>query len=228
MAVSWSVQTLDVLDSTQDFIKSDIDNLDEGACVQALVQNSGHGRHGRLWESPKGNLYFSFLLKPKFAASQFGQIALLVGLSVAYALRPYTDVTLKWPNDVLIEGHKVCGILIESVDQALVVGVGVNVGAAPIEGSVSLVKHKLDLHDLRDAILEEFATLYERWQLGAFNEIREEWLGCSFEIGTQMSVKIGDHKMSGSYQGIGRAGYLLLLCDKSNEMKTITSGDVFS
>lgn len=227
MTINWSIEVLDSVSSTQEYIKSNIDALSEGACVQALRQENGHGRHGRVWQSPKGNLYISFLLKPECESHRFGQVAMLAGLAVVHTLKPYTEVTLKWPNDVLIDGRKICGILIEVVDGFLIVGVGINVMHAPIEGAACLVQYDLNVNDLRDSFLEQFATLYHHWQGGAFDIIRKEWHAQSFGMGAPMSVKIAEHKISGTYQGLDKAGHLLLLCDTSKDIKTITSGDVF-
>ncbi len=226
-SLAWSLQKFEQLDSTQNYILNNLNSLDEGACVQAATQTRGKGRHGRYWSSPEGNLYFSFLLKPKISKADYGQIALLAGLAVAQALHPYVNVVLKWPNDVLVGGQKICGILIESVEGALVVGLGVNVTHSPFEGAANLADFKLSPDTVRDIILEKFALLYDRYISDGFEDIRREWLSYSFDTNSVMSVKIGDNKITGLYQGLDKAGYLLLLCDKSSEVITISSGDVF-
>ncbi len=225
--LAWSVQAFDCLNSTQDYIKSNIDNLNEGSCIQAFSQDDGYGRHGRVWNSPEGNLYLSFLLKPSCRASEYGQVALIAGLAVARTVSPFELCILKWPNDVLINGRKVCGVIVEAANDTLIVGVGLNVNEAPLEDSVSLKGHNLQIENIRDDLLDHFRTLYLEWKQYGFQSIRTDWMRCSFNIDQLMSVKIGNKVVSGKYQGLDKAGYLLLLCDKTNKVITVTSGDVF-
>lgn len=225
--IVWSIQKFERLDNTQDYILQNLDDAPNGFCVQALRQDHGKGRHGRSWHSPEGNLYLSFLLKPRFSKQCYGQMALVTGLSIVNALKPYVDTTLKWPNDVLLNGKKICGILIEVIDHNLIIGVGLNIVHAPISEAGSLAEHDLCPDDIRNRILEEFSNLYNLYNRRGFDAIRQEWERRSFDVNTSMSVNVGDKKISGLYQGLDKSGYLLLQCDKSNELITITSGDVF-
>ena len=157
--INWELQCFEAIDSTQSYVIDHIDQLGDWTCVQSLSQNHGKGRHGRKWVSPEGNLYISFVLTPNIPNENLSQIALVTGLTVVHALDPYVDVVLKWPNDVLLEGKKICGILIDCIGSRLVVGLGVNIQHAPIEGSTNLSKNMLDVDFVRDRILSCFSSL---------------------------------------------------------------------
>lgn len=225
--IDFSLHSFEVLESTQDYILDNLEELDEGFCVQALKQTKGKGRHGRNWVSPEGNLYLSFLLKPRFSKRDFGHVALISGLSIVRSLQPYVQLTLKWPNDILLDSKKVCGILIESFDDRLIVGIGLNLKHAPVDVAGTLSDYKLDINQTRDNILVHFSKLYKKYHDEGVESIISEWMENSFEIGHKMSVKIDEKEITGFYQGLDKSGYLLLQCDKTNEVLTISSGDIF-
>lgn len=225
--IKWDVQCFEALDSTQAYVIDHIDDLNDGCCIQSLRQNLGQGRHGRKWISPEGNLYISFVLTPNVECQKLSQLALVTGLAVVKALEPYVHCVLKWPNDILFNEKKICGILIDCVGSRLVIGLGVNIKKAPIEGSGELSDYDLDINFVRDRVLSCFSSVYESYIIEGFSQIRNNWMGRSFAFDTRMSVKIGEREIFGAYKGLDDAGYLLLLCDKTNEVITITSGDVF-
>lgn len=223
------------LDSTQTTLKQR-ENLKEGDCLQALSQQNGQGRHGRIWSSPKGNLYCSCVLQPNCPSERIGEIALLIGLAIAESCNTATNPTLKWPNDILLNGKKCAGILIETTDMqaghinTVVIGFGVNYEHKAHEQGTTLKQHQTShesLDEVRDAILSNISRYYKYWQTCGFAEIRKAWLGYAMPISTSMSVKIDENHISGQFEGIDKAGHLLLLCDKSSKLKTISSGDVF-
>ena len=116
---------------------------DAGVVVVADQQLKGRGRHGRIWQSPPGNLYASLLLRPDCSIAVSAQLSLVASLALAEALvalaPPDADVRVKWPNDVLVRGAKVAGLLLESAADAgervawVVVGSGVNIDSAPAD-----------------------------------------------------------------------------------------------
>jgi BirA family biotin operon repressor/biotin-[acetyl-CoA-carboxylase] ligase len=125
----WSEETA----STQDVLRGA--GLHEGAVAVAEHQTAGRGREGRRWEDAAGrSLLVSVLLRPR-GGLPVQQLALVVGLAVADAVEAATGVaaTLKWPNDVLLEGRKVAGVLLEATEDAVVCGIGVNVNEAEDE-----------------------------------------------------------------------------------------------
>ena len=146
--VDWQLKVLSRVSSTQDIVKLAAKDGDpEGYIVQAMMQADGKGRHGNVWKSPMGNLYMSVLLRPECAVMRAGEFAFVVAVALYEALQQYIDtdkhnITLKWPNDILVDGRKISGILLESnlTDEkldGLVAGIGVNILIAP-DGAVTL------------------------------------------------------------------------------------------
>lgn len=131
-----------------------------GTLVVADTQTAGRGRRGRTWQSPAGeNLYLSLVLRPQSEPGAMAPLPLVIGLAVAEALADFTDgsrVALKWPNDVRVEGRKLCGVLVESsmghgVLTQVVVGIGINVrGEAPPPGLESTATTLRELRGGRD------------------------------------------------------------------------------
>jgi BirA family biotin operon repressor/biotin-[acetyl-CoA-carboxylase] ligase len=186
----WDIHTRDEAISTQDLVKeSAAEGASQGYVLHALRQNSGYGRYGREWISLEGNLFFSLILRPACDARLIEQMSMVVGVALAEAMRPYlTDakvMRLKAPNDVLLDGRKVAGILIESSLSAagqvewIVVGLGVNIAAAPPESPFSALNEfsakPVEIDRFRDDFLEKLAERYSDWQGGGFEGIRAQW-----------------------------------------------------
>lgn len=166
----------DKIDSTMNYAKKIAEEgCPEGTVVIAEQQTKGHGRFNRMWISDRGGLYFSIILKPELTISKLPLLTLVASAIVAetisklYSLKPET----KWPNDVLINGRKICGILAESVLEIdklkyVVIGIGINVNnrvASKIEGieATSIKKElgkKVSRIDLMKVLLEEFEKEY--------------------------------------------------------------------
>ena len=131
----WRVQRLDVTASTNEDARRAAEVGEaEGLVVVASQQSAGRGRQGRVWESPVGNLYCSVLLRPKNMPHGAGFYSFAASLAVRDAVASFisnTAVTLKWPNDVLVGGKKISGILLEIAGDALIVGAGINVTHSP-------------------------------------------------------------------------------------------------
>jgi biotin-(acetyl-CoA carboxylase) ligase len=107
----------------------------EGALVFATEQEQGRGRLSRTWESPEGGAYCSLILRPTRPQAEMSQLSLVAGLAVAETVRELTHLSpsIRWPNDVLVKGHKLAGILVEAKNGAVIVGIGVNVSCAPAD-----------------------------------------------------------------------------------------------
>ncbi|MBT9130967.1 MAG: Bifunctional ligase/repressor BirA [candidate division WS2 bacterium] len=137
---------LEEVDSTNNYAKKLIENgEEEGTMVLARKQTRGRGREDRNWISPEGGLYLSLILKPPFPVKELSMMTLLTAVVVLEAIEKLTGFRcqVKWPNDLLLEGRKVCGVLTESkvVGEAIeyvVVGVGVNVNNNMEELSTNL------------------------------------------------------------------------------------------
>jgi BirA family transcriptional regulator, biotin operon repressor / biotin---[acetyl-CoA-carboxylase] ligase len=238
--MNWRRQTLKKASSTQDVLKSQAASGEaEGIVVQALEQTDGRGRHGRTWVSQKGNLFFSFLLQPACKAQDVGQISLLIGLAVGEALRGLIrrpeKLLLKWPNDVLLDGKKCAGILLETESgpegqiQWMAVGVGVNIVSAPLETSARMqdyMEEAPDIDTVREAILKRVGVCYELWQQGKFSRIREFWLVMTCPEGTLISVKTAQGAVKGKFRDVDGQGNLLLVED-GGAVRVISSGDTY-
>jgi len=144
--MEWAVQTFQEVDSTQDLIhEAAAQGHAEGIVVQSMVQLGGKGRRGNKWVSPVGNLYMSLLLRPECPVQEAGQISFVIAVAASAMLDEYIDAgkhkkTLKWPNDILIDGLKISGILLESeaigthknqMLDYIAVGMGINIFNKP-------------------------------------------------------------------------------------------------
>ncbi len=165
------------VDSTNLWLRRRIGELEDGAAVVAFEQSAGRGRSGRSFLSPEGGLYLSVLLRPETEPERLPTLTPLAALAVCRAVEAVCGLrsAIKWPNDVVLGGKKICGILVESVlggeRPCVIVGVGVNANtpAFPeelreIAGSVAAVLgHEIDLNALAAALLEELDALYAAW-----------------------------------------------------------------
>lgn len=217
----WDIQTFDTLDSTQSTLKAMAEKgAAEGLVIQAYAQTAGKGRAGNSWISPKGNLYMSLLLKPDCNVQSAGQLAFVMAVAVEDALSSICGVRfdLKWPNDVLYQGQKVCGILLETEGSDwLIAGMGVNVEAAP-EGAMHLKRlGDLPLDIVRNAILQSIQYYYTAWLADGFESIREKWLERAYGLGQPLTARLHNVSKQGMFAGIDADGALLLQTDKGME-----------
>ena len=191
----------------------------EGAIILADMQTGGKARQGRTWVSPVGNLYTSILLTPSVhddapPVKAYAQLAFMAGLAVIKGLESLgvVGVQLKWPNDGLINGQKLFGILVECVDDAVVVGIGVNVNSSPDgvgQATTSLKAlrgSELDVAEVFHEILKSFWQVYRQWIAEGFDTIRSECLIRALGLNTEMTF--GDK--TGVFTGISDDGALLL------------------
>lgn len=239
MTISWAIEVLGNATSTQILaMDAAAKGAAEGTVFQAMSQSAGKGRHGNQWDSPMGNLYMSLILRPMCRPDLAGQVSFVIGLAVSAAIGPYLSgqkKTLKWPNDILIDGRKCAGILLESqmtsdgIVDALIVGTGVNIMAPP-EGRVGLKElageRRLAIHRFRDEVLAQIADYYEGWKLKGFEPVREEWLKQAHGLGHTISARLPDRTEKGIFRGIDADGALLLEAEKGKEI-AIRAGDVY-
>lgn len=220
MSEFWSLEIIDTTASTQDLVKNHaLANAPEGLAVQALIQTAGKGRQGREWISQEGNLFISFLLRPKGGPLEMGQLSLLTAVALAKSL---DDIKLKWPNDVLKNGKKCAGILLERENDALIIGVGLNIVSAPDE--FSAVGGNAD--EIRDKFLYEMEALYKHWQKYGFDDIREQWLEYGPAHHAPLKIRLGQEIREGSFEGLDENGNLLF-DDAQTGLRTISSGEVY-
>lgn len=212
----------------------------EGTVIIAGEQTQGAGRMGRSFSSPPGGLYLSVVLRPAVPPEQISSLPLIFGLSVAKAIGCTVSLNteLKWPNDVLIGGKKVCGILSTStVSKAkvdhVVIGVGINANTKVTDLPQALAGSATTLHDVlgRELDLEEltknllyFMDLhYSQFIDGRTAELLEEWSSRSSTLKGMVRVETGSGTIEGMALGIDHAGALLVKTDDS--ISRVPSGD---
>ena len=210
----------------------------EGTLVWALRQEAGRGRRGRAWTAGEGNLYCSLVLRPAAPPAQAAQVSFVAALAVAQAVSDLVDAApkLKWPNDVLVEGAKVAGILLESEPSAagaldwLVLGIGVNVRAHP-EGleypATSLLAEGADVTAARvlELFARHFLTWYDRWQAYGFAPVRAAWLNAAQGLGGPVTVRLADGAFDGRLADLDGEGALVV--ETPAGTRRVTAGDVF-
>lgn len=219
--MKWDIHQFDTLESTNATALL----CPVGTVVMAESQTAGRGRYGRTWQSPKGNLYMSLVL-PDLGKNNVA-IPFLTAVAVADSL-PGFDISLKWPNDVLLSGKKLSGILIEKAQDKLVVGIGVNVMTSPEEGILyptANLAGRLRPMTLAKRILLQYNTLLDLLDKKGFKEIRKRWLGYATGLHKKISIHLADTELQGIFKGIDAKGALLL--KQKSGTRTLTVGDVF-
>jgi BirA family biotin operon repressor/biotin-[acetyl-CoA-carboxylase] ligase len=242
LPAAWRLLRYDRLASTNDEAKRLArEGAEEGTTVWAREQSAGRGRHGRQWIGIEGNLFASVILRPDCppaAASQLGFVAALaLGDAIGGSAPPLAELRCKWPNDVLLNGRKLAGILLESEARMseildwLVLGIGVNVVAYPTETdypTTSLRDEGCLAHDaakLLEAFAGHFLGWYETWKSDGFLPIRTAWLPRAAGIGEAITVRLDRQRIEGRFLGIEADGALAL--ETSAGARRIAAGDVF-
>jgi BirA family biotin operon repressor/biotin-[acetyl-CoA-carboxylase] ligase len=230
-----------ILGSTNDALKT-WSEAPEFTCVVADEQTAGRGRRDRSWHSSAGEgLYLSILLRPRRSASSVPLISLMTAIAVAETLIDLgaAGVDIKWPNDVLLNGRKVCGVLAEGVSAGpgsfrIVLGVGVNLNhdAFPpeIEATATSIfletGERREVDDVRDRLLARIAHWYDRWSSGETAAITDRWRSLSsYAQGQLVEVMLDDEQLFGVTDGITSSGALRLKID-DGEVRTIVAGEV--
>jgi BirA family biotin operon repressor/biotin-[acetyl-CoA-carboxylase] ligase len=204
-----------------------------GTVVHALEQTAGRGKLASAWFSPPGNLYVSILLRTGLPPGRSTELSFLSALALADTLEALLPagaaVTLKWPNDVLVNGGKIAGILLEQTDDALVAGIGLNLMHAPVSTSyatTTVATHggTASVDVARDILLGHFDRRYAAWRTEGFARIRSAWCDRSWPIGAEIHVKAGADTLTGAFAGLDLDGALLL--ETGSGRRRIVAGDV--
>lgn len=223
----WNWFKLDEVGSTNDEAKKLLQNK---SIITADRQTNGRGRRGRYWISISGNLFCSFILSAK--PQQIGALSFIFSLSLLETineLNPKLDVSLKWPNDVLIASKKVSGILIEKGEgDFFIVGVGVNIKSHPKNPDLLYKSTSLKINNIQidnDNFLKLYINnLNNNISLG-FSTIKDKWLKFAKGLGEEIVVSLDNEQKTGIFTGIDDNGYLML--KTNNKIERIYTGDVF-
>jgi BirA family biotin operon repressor/biotin-[acetyl-CoA-carboxylase] ligase len=202
--------------------------------ILALRQSAGRGRRGRAWVSPEGNLATTLLLRPGASQAVSGQLSFAAALATAEMashFAPDAAIAVKWPNDVLADGRKLAGILLEGGNGWLAIGIGVNLAAHP-EGTefpaTSLAQLGIAPPSPEQALTvlaARFAYWYDLWMQSGFESLRVAWLARAFGVGAQIRARLPQETRQGVFEGIDASGALLL--NEGGHVRAIAAGEVF-
>ena len=241
----WRVMHFESLDGTNAALKRIVEqegDVHEGLMVWADTQTAGRGRSGRAWVSPRGNVYVSIIVAAPDNLARSPDVGFVAAVAVRETILELPrhnagepKASCKWPNDVLIDGEKVCGILPEMVSDDskrnwIVLGIGINLNAVELDPS-AYPPTALSVHHI-DTTVEHVLTVLTRslhkwlhqWRTDGFPAIRAAWMECGPEVGSNVAVGLPEGAVSGAFMGLDDDGAMLLETRKGQ--RRILAGDV--
>jgi BirA family transcriptional regulator, biotin operon repressor / biotin---[acetyl-CoA-carboxylase] ligase len=220
-----------------------LDGCQEGTVITAESQTKGRGRRNRDWYSPHGKgIYMSVILYPRISLKELPKITLAAAVAATEALQASAGirVEIKWPNDLLMNNKKICGILTElnslgNEKNVVIVGIGINVNTplemfpadiADIATSILIeTKQKIPRPVIIKSLIENFDHYYEIFLNGGFNSILDKWKDSSNIVGRKINVKQAGAHVTGTVVDVDMDGALLVR-DNDGVIQTIYSGDI--
>lgn len=214
-----------------------------GLWIMARKQTGGRGSRGRNWESEEGNFFASLLLDTNAPHALLSQLTFVCAIAVRGAIAQFTGdgdqaprLSLKWPNDVLIEDRKVSGILLESHEfegrRIVIIGVGVNCVSHPGETSfpaTDLAENGVfaDPGDFLPVLTQHLDHWLRLWNDGkGFAAIREQWLAFAKGVGNDIEVRLSGRSLEGVFEALDEHGHLILR-HRNGHTETISTADIF-
>jgi BirA family biotin operon repressor/biotin-[acetyl-CoA-carboxylase] ligase len=241
MPPGYALAAFDTLDSTMDEARRRAAAGVQGPLwIWTRRQIAGRGRRGRVWRSGEGNLLCTLLLRPGRSAAESALLSFVSAVALGDALAPFcpsVPISLKWPNDLLLNGRKVAGILLESESAPdgglswLAIGMGVNLAEHPDDAEIpatSLAGQGLAVPvpaAMLSAVARHMAAWLGRWRAEGFAPVREAWLARAARLGERIRVRIGVEAFEGVFEGLDDDGCLVLDC--ADGRRRISAGDVF-
>jgi len=239
--IGWKIRSYDEVDSTNELAKHLLAQGEpEGTAILADSQTQGKGRMGRTWYSQKEmGIYLSLLLKPRLSPDRVHQLTLVASLAVADAINAFstTPVTLKWPNDVFINGKKISGVLSENITSGdrsgVVIGIGINVNhsrfPAPLDSfATSLFIEKGETTNrklLIATLLKNFDREYQAYFDQGMARVAERWVENSEMFGRKIQITKGQESFGGTALHLDISGRLVVLTETGQEV-SLDSGEV--
>ncbi|MFN3232701.1 MAG: biotin--[acetyl-CoA-carboxylase] ligase [Alphaproteobacteria bacterium] len=207
--------------------------------IWAKQQTAGRGRRGRAWMSKPGNLFTSIVVTPDCPIIEAAQLSFVTALAMADMLKGLglaDKISLKWPNDVLVGGAKISGILLEASSsgaeaKAVIVGIGLNLTLHPDDTPYpatdvrSLTGKAVPPEDALEALVAAFEEHYSAWCKTGFEPVRQAWLDQAHGRGQPVSVTLDGEVLEGVFSDLDETGALVV--DTREGPRTITAGDVF-
>ena len=240
----YKLVSLDTVDSTnaeaRRLAAEGEEKAPDGTLVWAKEQTDGRGRRGRKWHSPPGNLYCSLIMRPDVAAAKAAELSFVAGLAIFDALgsvgEPGHQVHLKWPNDVLLNDHKVAGLLLETetgggeIPDWVILGLGVNVGVFPGDTDFPATSFRAEQWaatevDFLESFCRHFMVWAGKWLEEGFAPIRKNWLQRCYGLGEEIEVRLDNETLKGVFTDLDEDGALVL--KTADGERRITAGDVF-
>jgi len=227
------------VDSTNDIAKELALGSDEGTVVIAETQKRGRGSFGKSWFSPKGGIWLSIILKPQISPTQIPLLTFASGIAVCKTIRKLKlNARVGWPNDVLIDNKKVCGILSEAGLNGkvnyVVVGIGINanvdIEAFPedLKSHATSLKQELGKEisneDVIQRIFDEMETVYNNFKKGDLTGILREWKRLSCTIKKKVKIRWANETIEGKALDIDKDGALIVRL-KNGTIKKVTAGE---
>jgi BirA family biotin operon repressor/biotin-[acetyl-CoA-carboxylase] ligase len=227
------------LSSTNNYAKKLLNNnVVEGTIIVAEKQLEGRGRKSREWCSPKNGLWFSVILYPNISPQKAMYITMVASISIVKAIKEICNINtkIKWPNDILCNGKKICGILTEldaEIDKInyVIIGIGINVNnriPTTLSESATSLKNEIGIKisrvNLICSILTHFDEIYKKILKKDFDSIKKSWLNNAKIVGMKISVHGENKTIKGIVAGIDDNGCLLLKSKKGTQQ--VVSGDI--
>ena len=238
LPTGYTLHSFDAIDSTNaEALRRLADGASGGDVIWARQQSGGRGRRGRSWHSPTGNLYVTFVV-PVPTDRLVGQLAFVAANGAGEAVRGLLaspgSLEFKWPNDLMLDGRKLGGILIEASPQGqsqmVAVGLGLNVAFSPDGLNAASLKDvgvEITVPKLLQTVCRSFDQWYRTWRQDGFPPVRESWLAAAHRLGEPMEVRFPDGTtLEGSFRGIDRTGALILE-QSEGKIELIATGEVF-
>lgn len=235
MPAGWTVVPLGTVASTMDEARRlEGEGASDRTAVRADAQTGGHGRLGRSWASPPGNVYTTVILRPPIPTSRAAEASLVAAVAVADAVSCFAEpVGLKWPNDVLLDGGKVAGVLLEAVAtgpslSAVLVGIGINVASRPeLPDRPTARIATADADTVFAALVEALGRRYDHWIEEGLDGVRRAWLDRGPALDTPITVGQGEQRLTGRFAGLEADGTLRLRLLDGTQHR-IVSGEILA
>lgn len=233
---------LDSVDSTMSEAVRRLEKIQRPTWVMAHSQTKARGRRGRAWVTPPGNLNATLIFRPEATPAEAAKRSFLAANALYAALSIYVPVeklSLKWPNDVLLSGGKVAGILLESSGQGrfidwLAIGIGVNLADVP-EGVTdahfppaslsTAVGRKIPAQEFLTVLADAYATQEEKLAHFGFKRIRDDWLRHAARLGEEITARTGNREITGIFDTVDNDGNLILITGTGPQ--AIAAADVY-
>ncbi len=244
LPTAYTLIELEAVDSTMDEARrraeAGEDATPDGTLIWAKEQTKGRGRRGREWVSPRGNFYASLILRPEVPLAEAAQLGFIAGIAIYDTIgevcEPGYECRLKWPNDILLNGRKVGGILLESKSGAdgqpeyVILGTGINLMRYPPDTDFPATSFAEEAQVIPDVLfLEAFARQFMdwigRWVDNGFAPIREQWKWRAKGLGDEIEVRLEKETFKGVFEDLDADGAMLLKQDGGT--RRVTAGEVF-